>query len=410
MKKREYSWPVGHWDWYQHLAFKHGIRVGDLMFVGGQVDKTDQGEPLHAYDLKRQTASVVSHLETVLHGLGSGLKDVTRLVAFYASDGNVDEQAFLEHVGLCIINDSGDTLRDCGPAITAVPLPCLALPGMMVEIEAVAIAPGPGNDRQVANPRGFAPLPAPFCHGIRCGSHIWVSAQSISHHVLVGDGSNDTREQTAAMMNQIGAVLRDLDADLNDIVRTGCWYRGDGTRSSWEDQAVVRGEHFPDHAPASTELPTSCLPAGELARVDAWAMRGLDGQRLERQAYHSERWDWPILLPYPAAIRCQDLVFLSAHLPLSPSGQVFSQQGLNEQTRTVMENTDHTLAAFGLTLDHMVKQTSFFFGSADRKDIVTNQTLRSSFYSEPAGASTGVPMPALAMEDVMVTVDTIAMT
>ena len=157
MKKREYSWPVGHWDWYQHLAFKHGIRVGDLMFVGGQVDKTDQGEPLHAYDLKRQTASVVSHLETVLHGLGSGLKDVTRLVAFYASDGNVDEQAFLEHVGLCIINDSGDTLRDCGPAITAVPLPCLALPGMMVEIEAVAIAPGPGNDRQVANPRGFAP-------------------------------------------------------------------------------------------------------------------------------------------------------------------------------------------------------------------------------------------------------------
>jgi hypothetical protein len=48
MKNREYSWPNGHWDWYQHLAFKHGIRVGDLMFVGGQVDKTDQGEPLNA--------------------------------------------------------------------------------------------------------------------------------------------------------------------------------------------------------------------------------------------------------------------------------------------------------------------------------------------------------------------------
>jgi hypothetical protein len=75
-----------------------------------------------------------------------------------------------------------------------------------------------------------------------------------------------------------------------------------------------------------------------------------------------------------------------------------------------MDNTGDTLAAFDLTLNHMVKQTSFFLGRADRKDIVTNQTLRSSFYNEPAGASTGVPMPALAMENTMVTVDTIAMT
>ena len=410
MKNREYSWPDGHWDWYQHLAFKHGIRVGDLMFVGGQVDKTDQGEPLNAYDLERQTAAVVGHIDTVLHGLGSGLKDVTRLVAFYASDGSVDEQIFLEHVGLCIIKHCRDTLRDRGPAITAVPLPCLALPGMMVEIEAVAMVQRSVTDRVTANPESLTLMPPPFCHGIRCGAHTWVSAQPTHRHTDSTDHSTNMREQTAAMMNQIEAVLRDLGSDLDDIVRTSCWYRGDGTRSSWENQAVERGKYFHEDAPTTTELPTPCLPVGELARVDAWAMRGLDGQRLERQAYHSERWNWPILLPYPAAIRCQDLVFLSAHLPLSPSGQVLSQQGLNEQTRTVIENTDHTLAAFGLTLDHMVKQTSFFFGSADRKDIVTNQTLRSSFYSEPAGTSTGVPMPALAIEDMMVTVDTIAMT
>jgi enamine deaminase RidA (YjgF/YER057c/UK114 family) len=410
MKQRKYSWPDGHWDWYQHLAFKHGIRVGDLMFVGGQVDKTDQGEPLHPYDLERQTAAVVGHIDTVLHGLGSGLKDVTKLVAFYASDGSIDEQIFLEHVGLCIIEHSKDTLRDRGPAITTVPLPCLALPGMMVEIEAVAMAQEPTTDRVTTNPEGLTLLPAPFCHGIRCGTHTWVSAQPARRHSESSDQATDICEQTAAMMSRIENVLLDLDADLGDIVRTGCWYRGDGTRSSWENQAVERGKFFPDNAPTTTELPTLSLPAGEFARVDAWAMRGLDGQRLERQAYHSERWDWPLPLPYPAAIRCQDLVFLSAHLPMGPSGEVLSQQGLNEQTRTVMDNTGHTLAAFDLTLNHMVKQTSFFFGRADRNDIVTNQTLRSSFYSEPAGASTGVPMPALAMEDTMVTVDTIAMT
>ena len=410
MNQRKYSWPEGHWDWYQHLAFKHGIRVGDLMFIGGQVDKTDQGEPLHTFDLERQTETVVGHIDTVLHDLGSSLKDVTKLVAFYASDGSIDERTFLEHVGQCLIEHGKGSLLDEGPAITAVPLPCLALPGMMVEIEAIAIAQDSTTDRVTANPEGLTPLPAPFCHGIRHGSHAWVSAQPTSWSSNTTAESSNLCEQTAEMMNRIKTILVELGADFGDIVRTGCWYRGDGTVRSWEDQAVERGKHFSDNPPASTELPTPSLPDGELARVDAWAIRGLNGQSLERKAYHSDRWAWPLSLPYPAAIQCQDLVFLSAHLPVDSSGEVLSHQDLNGQTRTVMENTVHTLSGFGLTLNHMVKQTSFFFGKAARNDIVTNQTLRSSFYSEPAGASTGVPMPALAMEDTMVTVDTIAMT
>jgi hypothetical protein len=37
MPNRTYAWPEGHWDWYQHLAFKHGVRVGDMALVGGQI-------------------------------------------------------------------------------------------------------------------------------------------------------------------------------------------------------------------------------------------------------------------------------------------------------------------------------------------------------------------------------------
>ena len=43
MKTRKYCWPQGHWDWYQHLAFQHGVKVGPMIFVGGQVDKTSKG-------------------------------------------------------------------------------------------------------------------------------------------------------------------------------------------------------------------------------------------------------------------------------------------------------------------------------------------------------------------------------
>ena len=138
MPTHSYAWPQGHWDWYQHLAFKHGLRAGEMAFVGGQVDKSPAGEPLHAFDLATQTAVVMRHIDTVLQEFGAGLANIVKLVAFYATDGHVDETAFLADIGRHVLAHGGapDGVRS---AITLVPLPCLALPGMMVEIEAIAM-------------------------------------------------------------------------------------------------------------------------------------------------------------------------------------------------------------------------------------------------------------------------------
>src|SRR5262245_35243323 len=122
MPQHHYAWPAGHWDWYQHLAFKHGVRAGEMAFVGGQVDKSPGGDPLHAYDLATQTAVVVRHIDTVLRELGAGLADVVKLVAFYATDGSVDEAAFLADLGRHVMGNGGAP-DGAGPAITLVPLP-----------------------------------------------------------------------------------------------------------------------------------------------------------------------------------------------------------------------------------------------------------------------------------------------
>ena len=411
MKPREYSWPEGHWDWYQHLAFKHGIRSGELIFIGGQVDKTAKGEPLNAYDLPRQTAAVVRHIDTVLKGFGVGFGEVTKLVAFYVNDGSVDEQTFLADVGRCFLECIGKDLKSAGPAITAVPLPCLALPGMMVEIEAIAMPPASAGElvRRAANPGELSPLPAPFSHGLRAGPHTWISAQSPRDAGGAVQLSGDPVGQSAMVMEHVGAVLKALDLELGDVVKIGCWFAGDGTGATWKPGALARAEHFTQPGPVLTELPSPGLPPGETARVEAWVMRGPGGEKLHRESKISSAWQWPVKLPYSSALRCEDLVFLSAHLPLDTHGEPIERGDLNRQTQCVMTNTGETLREFGLDLNHMVKQTSFFLGKADPKDIVTNQTLRSSYYAEPAGASTGVPMPGLALDEVMVSVETIAM-
>lgn len=409
-RDRRYSWPEGHWDWYQHLAFKHGVRAGRLIFVGGQVDKDASGEPQRVGDLPAQTATVVRHIDTVLRGFGAGLADVTKLVAFYATDGQVDEPAFLADVGRHVLANGGGA-DGIGPAITAVPLPCLALPGMRVEIEAVAMLGLDGEHipRTTASAPDLPPLPAPFAHGIRCGEHIWVSALTPRDAGGAVRDPGDVAAQTACLFDDATRILGSLGAGLRDTVRAGCWYAGDGGRAAWEPGARRRAEGFTAPFPVMTELPTSRLPAGETSRMELWAMHREDGEDLRREASSGKPgWRHPLSLPYPHALRCEDMVFVGGQLSLDREGRALHEGDLNAQTRSVMDYTRDALAGFDLALDHMVKQTSFYLGEADPGSIVTNQRLRSSYYSEPAGASTGVPLPAFALEEVMVTVETIA--
>ena len=245
MPERSFVWPEGHWDWLQHLAHKHGVRCGELIFVGGQVDKDDKGLRLNPYDLAAQTATVVRHIETVLKGFGADLTDVVKLVAFYVNDASVDERAFLADLGRHLVARGGAP-DGMGPAITAVPLPWLAYPEMLVEIEAVAMlgADGTRLARRCANPAALCPLPAPFSHGLRCGEHLWLSGQS----PLARDGTvrapGDLLAQTRIVMDNLGTVAAELGADLQDAIKFNIWFEGDGTRATWQEAALAARRLF----------------------------------------------------------------------------------------------------------------------------------------------------------------------
>ena len=50
----------------------------------------------------------------------------------------------------------------------------------------------------------------------------------------------DLVAQTAIAIEHVAQVLAALGADLNDTVKLGTWYRGDGTRAIWEPAARHR--------------------------------------------------------------------------------------------------------------------------------------------------------------------------
>ncbi len=54
---RDHVWPEGHWGWPVKLPYKHSVRKGNLIFVGGQVAMDDQGNVHHPYDVAARGAS-----------------------------------------------------------------------------------------------------------------------------------------------------------------------------------------------------------------------------------------------------------------------------------------------------------------------------------------------------------------
>ena len=140
------------------------------MFVGSQKVLDRDGAVLHAEDLWSQLQASMDCVERVLEALDSDLGDVVKLVLYYVHRDDTDESAILRALG--------DRFAGVPPALMHVPLPALAYPGQMVEIEATAMRAENGERmaRVASNPERH--WPSPFSHGVRCGEMIFLGAQS----------------------------------------------------------------------------------------------------------------------------------------------------------------------------------------------------------------------------------------
>jgi enamine deaminase RidA (YjgF/YER057c/UK114 family) len=128
---RDTSWPAGHWDWPIPVPFQQGLRIGDLVLVGGQVALDSAGRLLYPGDLEAQTKASLEHIRRILEGFQLGMDSIVQVRCLYKTDGGPEDA----HRVLTVC--SGYFSRPA-PAMTLVPLEHLAFARMMIEIEAVA--------------------------------------------------------------------------------------------------------------------------------------------------------------------------------------------------------------------------------------------------------------------------------
>ena len=407
MTKRRHSWPTGHWGWLIPVTHKHGIRSGRMVYVGGQVDKDSKGLVLHHDDLKTQTRVVVNHIRTVLADLDIGLDDIVKLVAFYANDGRVDEDAFLTDL-------RSQLGEEPAPALTTVPIPYLAYPGMLVEIETIAMR---GEDqsrprRTVSAPPGHWRLAGPFSQGVACGNMIFVSGQVARDPSGKVRHPGDLVRQTTDVLEQVGRILSEHGATLDDVVKINSYYVADAERSgaAWRRSIDACRAFFRAPGPVVTGVPLRWLPDGLVIKTDVIAMMGEDGRALPRRTVPGDGQVSSLLPPpFSRALQCGEMIYVSGQISADASGIVLDPSGLVPQTHTVMGTIRTLLAGFGLSMDEVIKVNTYYKTGGTAEDLNANLRIRSACFTEPGPATTGISLPALTDPGVAITVEVTAM-
>lgn len=128
--------PKDHWDWSMPVPFSQGWKMGNLIFVGGQISADENGKTIGVGDIEVQTRNVFQNIRKVLNEVGADLEDIVKLNTYYAFEGEGEEiTEFWEKMTKVRM----EFLADPGPAATAVRVAGFAFEDLLIEIEAIAI-------------------------------------------------------------------------------------------------------------------------------------------------------------------------------------------------------------------------------------------------------------------------------
>lgn len=401
---KKYAWPSSHWNWPIALNHSHGTRCGEYVFTGGQASLDQEGNVLHEDNLILQCTTVVNYLKEVLSELNCDVNDLVRLVLYFVGDDTAEK---------LILDKTSEMLgHDVAPAINTISLPELCYPGMLIELEGVAMR-GPDNKplsrKQLRIPE-LSFLPAGYSHIVHCSDTVFIS--DLSSITKDGDVLNpdDIVAQTHTMMQQLDIALQAVGASNDHVTKLNVFYVGDGTAENWEIPARIRADCFNTPGPAATGITVPGMPLqGQMTKLAVTAMVNETNNVLSKEfSWPQGHWNWTTTLPYQHGNRCKGLIHLGGQVALDSKAMVLHPNDIVAQTQIALDNIKKVLAEFNATLQDVVKVTTFYQGTASAQDLHKNLKIRSDTFGHPGPATSGIPVPHLVYPDMQIEIEVIA--
>jgi enamine deaminase RidA (YjgF/YER057c/UK114 family) len=113
-------------------AYAQAIKVTGaqtILFISGQVDYDDKGQPGHPGDFAAQARATFSALKAQVEAAGGTLESIVKLTTFLVDIRHRND----------LVPVRREFFGDKSPASTLVGVTALAMPGWLIEVEAIAV-------------------------------------------------------------------------------------------------------------------------------------------------------------------------------------------------------------------------------------------------------------------------------
>jgi 2-iminobutanoate/2-iminopropanoate deaminase len=117
------------WKWDDNFNLSQGIQIGNAVYTSGQVAMDSDGNIVGEGDMKAQTRRSLENVKSVLEAGGASMEDVVKITVYLTDMSRLAETHEVR----------AEFFPDPPPASTGIEVSALAFPGLLIEIEAIAI-------------------------------------------------------------------------------------------------------------------------------------------------------------------------------------------------------------------------------------------------------------------------------
>ena len=264
------------------------------------------------------------------------------------------------------------------------------------------------TEKQLVFQQDFTPLRLPGSEGVvvaqctRAGNFVWITGQTghTFDGMLVGAG--DAGAQARQACDNLKALMEMAGGSLGDIVRVVTHVTDRGFRDA---VYPVMREYFGEPVPCGTGLVVEGLAREEmLVEIDAWAF--IDDEDTQKSLVRSKHLG-PTRMTGTAGMAAQvyragNHVYIQGQTAYTLDGALVGVGDPAAQARQACENIEALMEAASGSLGDLVRVVTYVTDSAHR---LAAYPVIESYLGDPLPCGTGLVVPGLAREELLVEID-----
>lgn len=319
-----------------HGLYNKGMRIGNVVFVSGQVPWNESGDVVGVGDIEAQARQVFDNMGIVLEAAGASFDDVVSTTTYLT---NILYRP--------AVNEARQRYGLTETSNTTLIVTSLVMPEFLMEVSAIAVI---NEDKQKIMPDNVHDTSGRYVHAIRAGNTIYVSGQIACDQAGNVVGIGDPAVQAEQIYTNLTNVLAAAGASPEDVVKTNTYITN---ISYMQARAEARNRHGYSDA-TSTLLVCNGLAMPELLmEVSAIAVINQEKEVINPPG---------LLDPtgrYVNAIKTGDTVYIAGQIPVDAGGNVVGLGDPGAQATRILENMQVIMQAAGGSIDDVANTGTY---------------------------------------------------